>query len=385
MVFHDVTDRRRAEEALRNSEARLRVSLETAALGTWELEFATDTVTLDERTQELCQLRGRPVVNTATFIDVAHPESREERRRLLYDVSTGAVERYEIEFRVASGDRWLKTTAKTVRESGGAITRVIGAMQEITDLVQARASTEERRRELERLVVERTASLQYAIEQMEEFSYTVSHDLRAPLRSIQSYAQAVIEDFGDRVGPEGMEFLQRIVSASGRMDRLTRDVLTYSKISRGSAPVVPLSLDRIVAETLEQYTPAPLRNGSIKVIPPLLPVLGNEPLLVQAVSNLLANALKFVAPGKAPQVRIWTERRDGEVRLWIEDNGIGIRPEYQHRIWRMFERVHPLDRYDGTGIGLAITRKATERMGGSVGVESDGVNGSRFWIQLPAR
>jgi signal transduction histidine kinase len=126
------------------------------------------------------------------------------------------------------------------------------------------------------------------------------------------------------------------------------------------------------------------REGAIQVGSPLLSVRGNEPLLVQAISNLIANALKFVEEGVAPRVRIWTERRGPDVRLWVEDNGIGVRPEHQARIWAMFERVHPSDKYEGTGIGLAVVRKALERMGGSVGVESDGRAGSRFWIQLGA-
>jgi signal transduction histidine kinase len=166
------------------------------------------------------------------------------------------------------------------------------------------------------------------------------------------------------------------------MDRLTRDVLTYSKIARGSAALGPVSLDRLVLETVEQYAPAQAQDGRVTIARPLLPVYGHEPLLVQAISNLLANAIKFTADGKRTQVHLRTESRGDDVRLWIEDNGIGILPEYQPKIWGMFERVHPKDKYEGTGIGLAIVRKAVERMGGTVGVESDGTNGSRFWIQL---
>src|SRR5262249_8081014 len=106
--------------------------------------------------------------------------------------------------------------------------------------------------------------------------------------------------------------------------------------------------------------------------------------LSQAISNLLNNAVKFVAPGVTPKIRLRAERPDGDVRLWIEDNGIGIKPEYQHRLFSVFERIHPEKNYEGTGIGIAILRKAAERMGGKVGVESEGETGSKFWIQLPA-
>lgn len=382
MVFHDVTGRRRADEALRESETRLRVSLATAALGTWEMDLKSSMVRLDERCQELFGLRGNPVISRKAFFEVAHPDNRDQRREALLAVEQGQRTRVDMEYRIEKGDRWIKASAKPMRDSAGHVVRIMGAVLDITDMMKARATTEERRKELEQLVDERTASLQTAIQQMEEFSYSVSHDLRAPLRSIQVYAETVLEEFGDKLGVEGNEYMQRIANAGRRMDRLTRDVLSYSKISRESAALAPVSLDQTVAETIEQYVPAQWRKGQVTVAGPLLPVLGHEPLLVQAISNLLVNALKFIVPGATPRVHLWTERRDTEVRLWIEDNGIGVRPEHQPRIWGMFERVHPKDKYDGTGIGLSIVRKAVERMGGTVGVESDGKTGSRFWVQL---
>jgi signal transduction histidine kinase len=111
--------------------------------------------------------------------------------------------------------------------------------------------------------------------------------------------------------------------------------------------------------------------------------LAHESSLTQAVSNLLSNAKKFVAPGTVPKIEIWTERNDGKVRLWIRDNGIGIKPQFHSRLFGMFERVNQNDRYEGTGIGLALVRKAVEKMGGTTGLQSDGINGSSFWIELP--
>ena len=114
----------------------------------------------------------------------------------------------------------------------------------------------------------------------------------------------------------------------------------------------------------------------------MLKVLGHEALATQCLSNLLDNAVKFVAPGVHPQVRVWTEPRANRVRVWVEDNGIGVSKEYHERIFRMFERLHANERYPGTGIGLAIVRKAVERMGGQAGVESEPGKGSRFWLDL---
>lgn len=380
----EIAERVRTEQRLREGEARLRVSLETAALGTWELDVRTGMVALDSRAQELFEPVGAAIITLEEFLALGSPEGQAGRREALRAACAGERERFDAEFRLGGSARWVKASATPVRDGAGAIARAVGGVLDITDMMRARATIEERQRELERLVEERTASLHQAIAQMEEFSYSVSHDLRAPLRAIQGYAQAVLEDCGERVGERCRDHLGRILRAGERMDRLTRDVLTYSRIARGAAPLTELSLDRLVADAIEQYGPSRRRDGEISVESPLLPVCGHEPLLVQALANLLANAFKFVAEGVTPRVRVWTERRGADVRLWVEDNGIGVRPEHAARIWGMFERIHPQEKYEGTGIGLAIVRKAVERMGGVVGVESDGQNGSRFWLQLRA-
>lgn len=237
---------------------------------------------------------------------------------------------------------------------------------------------------LERTVNERTASLREAIAQMEEFSYTISHDLRAPVRAMQCYAEVLMEDYGARLDESAKKYLDRIIGAGTRMDRLIQDILTYSRLSRREIQLQPVSLDKLARDIVRQYLDMASVQAEISVEGPLLSVLGHEPSLGQAISNLLSNALKFVAPGTSPKVHLRTEQRNGDVRLWVEDNGIGIKPEYQHRLFSVFERVHPEKKYEGTGIGLAIVRKAAERMGGKVGVESNGLAGSRFWIQLPA-
>jgi PAS domain S-box-containing protein len=246
----------------------------------------------------------------------------------------------------------------------------------------------ERRRtgeNLERMVNERTASLREAIVQMEEFSYSISHDLRAPVRAMQCYAEVLMEDYGGELDEHAKKYLERIIHSGVRMDRLIQDILTYSRLSRREIKLQPISLDRLTRDIVSQYLDMKTGAGlEISVEDGLMPVVGHEASLSQAISNLLSNAVKFIAPGTQPKVHLRTERRNGDIRLWIEDNGIGIKPEYQHRLFNVFERMHPEKNYEGTGIGLAIVRKAAERMGGKAGVESNGVDGSKFWIQLPA-
>jgi PAS domain S-box-containing protein len=236
---------------------------------------------------------------------------------------------------------------------------------------------------LETLVGERTASLRQMMAQMEEFSYTISHDLRAPVRAMRGYAEVILEDHGWRLDPEARELLTRIVRSGTRMDRLILDLLTYSRISRRELRLEPVSLDKLVRDVVQQYPDMSPERADIKVDGPLPDVVAHEASLTQVVSNLLSNAVKFVRPNGRPQVRVSFDRRDAQARLWFEDNGIGIKPEHQSRLFGMFERVHPEQNYEGTGVGLAIVRKALERMNGAVGVESDGVSGCRFWIELP--
>jgi signal transduction histidine kinase len=167
------------------------------------------------------------------------------------------------------------------------------------------------------------------------------------------------------------------------MDRLIRDILTYSRVTRRDVYLHPVSLDKLVRELLDQYPELSSHRADISIQGKLPDVRGHEPSLSQVISNLLNNAVKFVPSGVKPQVVIRSEVDHERVRLFVEDNGIGIKPQNQDRLFRMFERVHAGDKYEGTGIGLAIVRKAIERMGGKVGVESDGVRGSKFWIELP--
>ena len=271
--------------------------------------------------------------------------------------------------------------------------------------VALRESEERLRRyatELEHRVAERTANLAQSIQSLEGVLYHVAHDLRAPLRSMASFTNILIEEYGPRLDERGRDYAQRVSNAAQRMDRLVQDLLAFGRLAHVAVPVARVNLEAEVNLVLARFAEEiEARGAKVEVRGPLPPVKANAGILVQALSNLISNGLKFVPPKRQPHLRIFAEQKrsgagadqeiggaapsDGEfVRLWIEDNGIGIAPEYHERIFRMFERLHAVDAYPGTGIGLAIVRKGMERMGGRVGVESAGSGGSRFWLDLPA-
>ncbi|HIQ01197.1 MAG TPA: hypothetical protein EYH30_03560, partial [Anaerolineales bacterium] len=202
------------------------------------------------------------------------------------------------------------------------------------------------------------ARLEEANEELKAFAYSVSHDLRAPLRAIQGFARALLEDCADRLGPRGQDYAHRIVRAARRMDRLIQDLLAYSRVGRLEIRLRRVSLGQVVREVLAQLEAEIQRTGAQVVVEgPLPEVVAHRSVLVQVVENLLSNGIKFIAEGVRPRVRVWAEERGGRVRLWVEDNGIGIPPADQDRIFRVFERLHGVDTYPGTGVGLAIVKK----------------------------
>ena len=277
---------------------------------------------------------------------------------------------------------WAQNLVTALRDPAG---RIRGFAKVVHDATARRLADEEIRRlneSLELRVEERTAQLEEANKALEAFAYTVSHDLRAPLRGVQGFSEALLEDYGDRLDETGLDYAHRIANAAGRMEGLIQDLLAYSRLSRVQILNQRVELPAAVAEAWEQVRSA-IPEARLRVEGPLPDVLAHRITLVQVLANLLSNAAKFVPPGVTPEVRVHAVTREGRVRLWVEDNGIGIAPEHQERIFNVFERLHGGETYPGTGIGLAIVRKGMERMGGLAGVDSRPGEGSRFWIELP--
>jgi|GEM_PF-2483332 len=347
-----------------------RKRLETTSVGS--------TGQLFGRTIELCGLRkdatefpielslaswqiGGEVFFTAIMRDVTE---RKKSQRALEDA------RQELENRVEERTRQL-----------GQLNDAL--MAEIKERTKAEAELQQHRLHLEELVEARTDELQETNTELESFSYTVSHDLRAPLRAMQGFSAALLDDYGNLLDSTGRDYAQRIVHSARRMDELIQDLLIYSRISRNDLKLLPVNPVETIKEALEQLEADITSSGASIVLEKKFPmVLGHHATLVQVFSNLIANSIKFVAPGTVPKVHIGVDTGPEKAIFWVSDNGIGIAPEHHSRIFKVFERLHTLEKYPGTGIGLAIVRKAMERMGGSVGLISEPGAGTRFWIEL---
>jgi PAS domain S-box-containing protein len=251
------------------------------------------------------------------------------------------------------------------------------ALREARDQLTVQAA------ELERLVAQRTGQLRETVSELEGFSYSVSHDMRAPLRAMQSYSQFLLDEYGGKLDEQGVDYLRQIMRSAVRLDRLTQDVLSYTRILHMELPLERVDLDRVLRDIVEAFPYVSPIRPEIIIKGTFPTVAGNDALLAQCISNLLNNAIKFVAPGTTPRVEISAEAMDGDwIRVCLKDNGIGIAPEDHDRVFRLFERIHAATEYEGTGIGLTIVRKAVERMGAQVGFESALGAGSNFWIRL---
>lgn len=260
-------------------------------------------------------------------------------------------------------------------------------------------------KELERVVAERTEKLRETVGELEGFSYSIAHDMRAPLRGMQGFARILLDEYSHKLEPEAQTLLEQIASSASRMDLLIQDVFNYTQVLQADACLVPVDMNRLVRDIMAIYPDWQPPKAEIQVEGILPFVLGHTGFLTQCISNLLSNAVKFVAPGVTPRVRIWAEDRvppttpssppfekraikekkedNGPiVRVWFENNGIGIAPQDHARIFCLFERIHPADQFEGTGIGLTIARKAAHRMGGRIDFESEPGNGSKFWLEL---
>ena len=275
---------------------------------------------------------------------------------------------------------------RATEESDDEVGSLVHAFNEMLAQIQLRDDAIRKAHgELEERVQARTVALQTTLRELESFTYTISHDLRAPLRAMAGFSRMLLEDFGTTLGPTGSEYASKIFVAAKRMDALILDLLDYSRVTRQDVKIEPVDVAALAADLVRQMEPEIReREADVAIEGPLPPLRGHSVTLGQTLTNLLSNAIKFVAPGVKPRVRIRAERTDGWVRIEVEDNGIGIETQYLDRIFRIFERLNPSEAYPGTGIGLAIVRRAMERMGGRSGAESEPGRGSRFWIELPA-
>jgi PAS domain S-box-containing protein len=377
------------QSRLRESEERFRTLGDNIAQLAWMADHDGTLVWYNKRwyeytgtTSEQMQVFGRQLVH--------HPEHK-DRVIEKWNAHLKKGVQWEDTFPLRGADGqfcWFLSRAYPIRDANGKIVRWFGTNTDITELREtqealqlAQSKLQQHADTLEQTVTMRTAELKDTNEQLEALVYSIAHDLRAPLRSMQGFSELLVNE-QPGLTPEGRDYLQRIRTSADYMDRMIIDLLAFGRTSRGQVELKPVDIETVWKSAVFQCARAiELTGAKIEVTSPLRMALAHEPTLTQVLANLLNNALKFVTPGTAPRIRFSCIEHKHSVQLWIEDNGIGIDPQYHDRIFRVFERLHG-QTYGGTGIGLAIVRKGVERMQGRIGLESEIGKGTRFWIEL---
>ncbi len=384
-------DNAKLYRTLEASAARLNFSLAALELGDWNWVVATDELRLSDRAADIYGVpRGVP-----TTREVARAALHPDDRDLARDAARRSVESgkdYEIEYRVVhptDGERWVAVRGRPQFGEDGKVTGMMGVVQDITArksvevaLRESRIELEKHAQELEQRVAERTAKLRETIGELEAFSYSISHDMRTPLRSMHGYADRLLRIYREKLDEEGVHHLERIAKNAERLELLVRDVLAYSKVSQSEIQLVPVALEPFLDTLLTSLPEAQQDLAVITVRRPLPRVLGHEAYLLQVFTNLIGNAVKFAAEGRKPVIEIRGSTDADRATISVCDNGIGIDPEHFARIFEIFGRVYSDKKFEGTGIGLSIVRKAVHRMGGQVSVTSTLGQGSCFSFTL---
>lgn len=286
-----------------------------------------------------------------------------------------------VHFEMPLGQRWFEMHVYPSSDRLEVYARDITERKQAEEAVrQARDDLASANADLEKAVLERTNELCELVGELEYFSYTIAHDMRAPLRAMQGFGDLLMEECGECSHSERLDLIRRISTAAGRMDRLITDALDYTKALRQEISLTPVDTAALLRGMVDGYPQFQLPCAKVEIAAEMPAVMGNEAALTQCFSNLLNNAVKFVQPGTMPEVKVWAEPQEPWVRICVQDNGTGIAKESQGRIFGLFERLDPAR--EGTGIGLALVQKVVRRMGGRVGVESEPGRGSRFWVEL---
>ncbi|HXB68468.1 MAG TPA: CHASE3 domain-containing protein [Candidatus Acidoferrales bacterium] len=382
----DITAQRMTEDALRENQQRLRVAQQVARIGTFEWNLQTG---VKQRTPELEAMYGLPPggfdAGRRTWLDLVHPEDREQADRHMQEaLETGS---FEAEWRVNWPDgatHWLFGRAWVFQGDTGKRSRMIGAVVDVTARKQAELEVLRINGELERRVHDRTIQLEAANRELEAFAYSVSHDLRAPLRGIDGWSLALLEDYDSLLDEGARQYLNRVRSETQRMGHLIDGLLQLSRVSRGE-----MKFHRVDLTALANTIAARLRDSQPErslefVIEPELVASGDGRLLEIALTNLFSNAVKFTGARDQALIEFGRVEQDGEMAFYVRDNGAGFDMAHAGNLFGAFQRLHKASEFPGTGIGLATVQRVVRRHGGRVWADGCVNRGATFSFTLGA-
>ena len=372
----DITTRKQAEEQLRHLSDRLSLAVKSGSIAIWDWNVTENILTWDDRMYELYGITPNQFTSVYdAWAKSLHPDDRLRTETAIQQALTGEKD-YDPEFRVIHPNgtiRFIKAYALVERNAQGEVQQMIGINYDITD-----------RKQSEQALQQLTIDLQRSNQELEQFAYVASHDLQEPLRAITSYTQLLAKRYQGQLDEKADKYIHYVVDGAARMQQLIQDLLAYSRVGRSELKQQPTDCNAVVQQVQQDLGMAIAENNAVLAVEPLPTILADTAQLTQLFQNLIGNALKY--RGQAPPLIKVSARQQGTEWIFsIQDNGIGIEPQYAKRIFEIFQRLHTRREYEGTGLGLAICQKIIERHHGRLWVESQLGQGATFCFALPAR
>lgn len=379
-------EKRLAEAALRQSQSELREAQRIAHVGNWVLDIASNHVTWSEELYRMFGLNpDLPAPDYPEHHKLFTPESWERLSTALSRTQeTGVPCELELEMVRNNGEHgWVLARAEALRDMSQAITGLHGVKMDITRRKQAEEEIRLLNSELEQRIAVRTAELEAANQELEAFSYSVSHDLRTPLRAIDGFSLMLLEDYASKLDDEGKRLLNVVRNNTSRMSHLIDDILRFSRAGRTGLVYSEIDMGGMVRGVIDELKPLSAGRRLQINLGSLPDVQGDQAMLHQVIENLLSNAIKFTGKCEAARIDIGGRIEDGQAVYYVKDNGAGFDMRYAGKLFGVFQRLHGVDEFEGTGIGLAITKRIIARHGGSIRAEGEVGKGATFYFSIP--
>jgi PAS domain S-box-containing protein len=387
-VLRDITDRHAAEEQLRSSEELLQLLLDGARdYAIYMLDADGTVVSWSVNAERLKGYRSEEIIGEshARFYTPEDRAAGLPERILAQAAEAGRAEIDGPRLRKDGTRFWAHGLLTAVRNADGSVRGYVKVSQDVTARKQAEQVIERLNADLERRVAERTADLQEANAELESFSYSVSHDLRAPLRAVDGFAKMLALDHGDVLDEQGRRYLARIRAGAQHMGELIDGLLAFSRLQRQEMASRRVRLDQLVAEVWEELA-ADRGDRPVELVVGELPdALGDPRLVRHVVANLLGNAVKYTRDADPARIEVGHKvTAGGEATYYVRDNGSGFDMRYADKLFKVFQRLHRAEDYDGTGIGLALAHRIVHRHGGQIWADAAPGEGATFYFTLPA-
>jgi len=384
-VNYDITDQKTSEESLRINEERLRQIVETSGVWVWEVDKEGLYTFVSKMEEGILGYETEELIGKKHFYDFFAPEVKEELKKAAFEVfgKKQTFRNFENPNLHKNGSLvYLETSGMPLLDENGNLVGYRGADRDITEKRKVENEIRKLNEELELRVDERTSQLLEANRDLEAFSYSVSHDLRAPLRAISGFSGLLLEDYNNILDKEGQEYLEDIMRNAKNMANLIDDLLQLSRYGRKQLEKTEINMNHLIKSVFEEEKKI-LKNNVILKISDLPDVIGDYTLIKQLVINLIANAIKFSSKNPNPEIEAGYTGSDKEITYYIKDNGVGFDMKYAEKLFGVFQRLHKGDEFSGTGVGLAIVSRIIAKHNGKICAESKPGEGATFYFTIP--